>query len=122
MMDRKQKSDLLAERLMGWHKDTEYSDYVVRWIDADDWWLYVAQGFDPDIPLWAPFEDIAQAEQVLMAMDRRGIVVDITVRKGTYTVTMGRPFPQLDVWHDASATTLSEAICNAAGRALKLWD
>jgi len=32
-------------------------------VDADDWWLYVAEGSDPDIP---------QAEQVLMAMHAAG--------------------------------------------------
>ena len=117
-MNEQEKSAELAERLMGFH-DAGYA-----WADESEEVLYLAWDWLPvsEALRWQPFQNIAQAKEVQSAVEAQGYTVRINHHVGfPYQAHLWNPSTYGPIY-SAEADTEAAAICDAAGRALGLWE
>ncbi len=115
-MDHKDKSALLAIDVMGWRRDGSYWAGKRGYLHAA-----ATSGGSTLLPMWEPFTDIAQAKEVQGEMVRRDWLCD--VHQGpTGVYASFRMVAERVVIGAKTGETEAEAICEAAGLALGLWE
>jgi len=115
----------VAERVMGWHQETDY-DYKppqINWVDKNGDFQEIAncEGQLANLPLWKPSESIEAAFQVVEKMRERGFVFQLTDRFATYPRPWWAEFatPDSEYGGQHFASTIPEAVCFAALEAMR---